>query len=214
MDRRKGIDLLIRAFAASGLGPEDRLYLLGPQEAEIRAMLEGEHAALVRAGRIISRDRFIPREDLAASLAAMDLVCTPYPRHVGSASIVIRAAAAGRPVLGCSFGWIAAMVPRFGLGWTCDVESIDEFGAAIRQRLDESDRWRPGRALQRFIEFHSPENFVRCWTEQIRGIRGLEQMGRPSPGNRCLRRQRERRWRQYHQPRPLGGIRTPVPGRR
>jgi glycosyltransferase involved in cell wall biosynthesis len=178
MDRRKGVDLLIRAFAAAGLGSADRLYLLGPHDPDIRAMLEGDHADLVRAGRIISRDRFIPPEDLAASLSAMDLVCTPYPRHIGSASIVIRAAAAGRPVLGCSFGWIAAMVPRFGLGWTCDVENIAEFGAAIRQRLDESDAWRPGPALERFVEFHSPDNFVRCWTAQIRSLLGVEETGR------------------------------------
>lgn len=180
MNRRKGADLLIRAFARAALQPEDRLYLLGQHEDEITALLQRECAELVREGRIVSQDRFIPPAEIAQMLCAMDLVCTPYPRHIGSASIALRAAAAGRPVLGGTYGWIASIVPRFGLGWTCDVEDVAAFAAAIPGALEASVRWRPGEAARRLVEFNSPENFRLCWTKGIR-----ERTGRgPAPGAR------------------------------
>src|SRR5205814_583513 len=65
IDVRKGMDLLIRAFAAAKLGPRDRLLLMGPQEAAIRALLAGEFQPLVRAGRILSVDRPMSSQELA-----------------------------------------------------------------------------------------------------------------------------------------------------
>lgn len=168
IDRRKGADLLIRAFARSVRAPSDRLLLVGPHEQFIRDMLAADHADLVRDGRILSVDRFLPPAQLATAICAMDLVATPYPRHLASASIVIRAAAAGRPVLGASFGWVGDLVPRLGLGWTCDVENPDAFAPALAAAIDQSQAWRLSPAAARFVQFHSPENFAACWTARVR----------------------------------------------
>ena len=104
-------------------------------------------------------DRFLDTADFAAAIGAMDVVATPYPRHIGSASIVIRAAAAGRPVLGGTFGWIGWAVTRFGLGRTVDVADPDAFAAALAQSLEESSHYRPSSAARRFVEFHTPDNY-------------------------------------------------------
>jgi glycosyltransferase involved in cell wall biosynthesis len=177
LDRRKGVDLLIRAYADArrrgALADTDRLLLVGRAEPEIAALLAGEAEPLVRSGHIRVIDRFLDTADFAAAIGAMDVVATPYPRHIGSASIVIRAAAAGRPVLGGTFGWIGWAVNRFALGQTVDVADPDAFAAALARSLEESSTYRPSSAARRFVEFHTPDNYRAHWTMGLRRRLGL-----------------------------------------
>jgi hypothetical protein len=171
MDRRKGIDRLIRAFLAARLGHPDRLLLAGEQEPAIREMLVDEAADAVREGRIIILERYISDEEFRLSVAAMDVVCTPYPPgagHSGSSSIVIHAAGQERPVLGSASGWIGDTIERFGLGRVCDVMDMVAFAAAISASFDASPDYRITEGGRRFVEFHRPENFAECFTRRLR----------------------------------------------
>lgn len=168
INAQKGIDQLLRAFAAARLSENDRLLLAGLQTAEVRAQLAGEFAPLVRSGRIVSLDRVLSAQDLTDAIAAMDVVCVPYPHHIGSASIVIRAAAAARPILASDFGWSGYIVPRFDLGRTVHVHDLPAFGGAISRALDESSGFRLTESGERFVEFHTPANFRAFWTAGLR----------------------------------------------
>ena len=172
MHRHKGVDRLIRAFAQAGLPATDRLLLAGPQEPPIRETL-GDVVSLVRDNRILSVDRTLSAQELADLIRVMDVVCVPYARHIGSASIVIRAAAAGRPVLASDFGWCGLVVPRFGLGWTVDAVDISALAASLAPALEGSARFHLSQAAQRFVEFHTPENFSAIWSTGLRRRLGL-----------------------------------------
>jgi len=179
MDRRKGIDRLIRAFLAARLGRTERLLLAGGQESAIRELLADEAADAVRERRIITLERYISDEEFRLSVAAMDVVCTPYPPdagHSGSSSIVIHAAGQERPVLGSASGWIGNTIQRFGLGQVCDVTDMVAFARAISASLDASPDYRISESGRRFVEFHRPENFVACFTRRLR-----ERLGLPDP---------------------------------
>lgn len=178
MDSRKGVDLLLTAFSRADLAATDRLLLVGPQDEAVRELLAGPFAGLLNARRVIAIDRFVPQADLVASVFAMDVVCTPYPAHIGSASIVIRAAAAGRPVLGSTFGWVGRTITMFGLGRTCQVRDPAALADNIRAGLDEAPRWRSAPVVDRFVRFHSPENFAKAWCVGLRRRLGLP----PEPG--------------------------------
>lgn len=180
LDRRKGVDLLIRAFAAARLAHTDRLLLVGPHEPHVAALLRTEYLSLVRAGRIYSIDRFVSQPDFEAAVLSANLICTPYPDHVGSASVVIRGAAAGKFVLGSDSGWIGATIKRFGLGQVCSVSTIPVFSNALVESLDLAKDFFVGEAGRRFVQFHSPENFVACWTAYVRYRRGMP----AAPGRR------------------------------
>ncbi|MEX2219331.1 MAG: hypothetical protein WD749_11320 [Phycisphaerales bacterium] len=173
MDARKGVDLLLAAFAGAGLRADDRLLLAGPHDAPIRALLAGPYAPLVRAGRVVSLDKFVSGDVFTGAIAAMDVVCTPYPAHIGSASIVIRAAAAERPVLGASRGWIGWAVRTMGLGWTTGVGDAAGLAGSIRTALEGAAGWRRPEIGARFVLFHSPENFARAWCVGLRRRLGL-----------------------------------------
>lgn len=177
IDARKGVDRLVRAYAdarrSGRLRPDDRLLLVGRHDPAIAALLAGDYADLVRAGHIQSVDRVVGEDEFVDAIGAMDVVATPYPRHIGSASIVLRAAAAGRPVLGGTFGWIGWAVTRFGLGRTVDVADPAAFAAALAQSLEASSVYRPPDAARRFVAFHTPDNYRAHWTSGLRRRLGL-----------------------------------------
>ena len=147
MDERKGIDRLLTAFANAPLEPDDRLLLVGQSSRAVRDLLRGSMADLVRAGRIIAIDRYVDNEEFSAAISALDVVCTPYPQHIGSASVVIRAAAAGRPVVSSTFGWVGMVVRRFDLGWSCDVSDSAALASTLVVGLERSRHFGPRKRL-------------------------------------------------------------------
>ena len=126
------------------------------------------------AGGVVSLDRYLTVDELNDTLSSLELVCTPYPRHIALASIVLRAAAARRPVLATDYGWCARIVPAFQLGWTCNVRDIDEFARAIPTRLEQAADWQRTPAAEQLIKFHAPQNFAATFTARLR-----ERLGQP-----------------------------------
>jgi glycosyltransferase involved in cell wall biosynthesis len=174
INERKGIDFLLAAFRKALLPASARLLLAGNHEPLIRELLKNDCAEFVRAGRIISIDRYLSVEELQYALGAMDLVCTPYMHQIAIASIALRAAAANRPVLAADDGWCGRMVPVFGMGWTSNPRNIDQFAAAIQTSLEAAPAWRRNDACDRLLRFHAPENFTATFTARLR-----ERLGRP-----------------------------------
>lgn len=168
LDTRKGIDLFVRTFAEHVRDPGVRLLLAGRLAPDIRALIHGPCADLVKSGRIVLIDRFVTKDELHLVLSAMDLVVTPYPAHVGLSNIALRAAAAGRPILASDFGWLGLIVPRFGLGSTCRVRDTDDFAHALARGLESAPSHATGPSAARLLEFHSHPNFIACWTARLR----------------------------------------------
>lgn len=179
IDQRKGVHLLLAAFrtALPRLRADDRMLLAGPQSEEIATLLVGEYRELCRAGRIITIPRHLSTKEMATALAALDLVCTPYPKHLNSASIVIQAAAVERPVVGAAHGWMERTIHRFRLGETCELNDPAVFAAALPAALEKASNYESTPAAKSFVRFHSPANFVAHWTARLRKQLGLP----PSP---------------------------------
>jgi glycosyltransferase involved in cell wall biosynthesis len=168
INERKGIDCLLAAFKKADLPASARLLLAGNHEPLIRDLLKNDYAELLRAGRIISIDRYLAVEELLYALGAMDFVCTPYMHQIAIASITLRAVAANRPVLAADDGWCGRMIPAFGMGWTSNPRNVDQFAAAIRTSLEAAPAWRRNEACDRLLHFHAPENFTAIFTQRLR----------------------------------------------
>lgn len=171
-DTRKGTDLLLRAFARAKLKSDDRLLLVGKLSSEIRRLIEDEMKAAVQDGRLIVIDQYVSHEQFCLGLNAADVICTPYPRHIGSSGIVVRAAAIGKPILASNYGWVGAVVSTFGLGSTCEVAKIEEFSHQIEASLKGSASYMPPEQARRFVRFHTLANFSAHITARIRARRG------------------------------------------
>jgi glycosyltransferase involved in cell wall biosynthesis len=168
LDTRKGVDLLIRSFASARLRANDRLLLMGNVDPQIQCMLDGEFATLVQEGRIVVIKGYVSQEAFHLGFSAADVLVAPYPRHIGSSGIVVRAASIGKPILGSNFGWIGAVIQDFGLGWICNVQDCVEFSKTIEHAMEHLQNYRPSESGAGFARYHTLENFKLHWTRQIR----------------------------------------------
>ena len=165
---RKGSALLVEAFARAKLAQSDRLLLAGPLGDSLATRLRNEFGHLVRAGRIVTVDRYLENDEVMQALAAMDVVCAPYIGHLGSSGIVLRAAQAERPVLTPRQGWFAEMVPRFHLGDTGDILDAAALASALERALEKAEGFRVSAASRRLMEYSSVANFANLWAARLR----------------------------------------------
>lgn len=111
--------------------------------------------------QVLLEDRFLDDEEIQPMVATSDLVLLPYPRHVGSSGVLVRAAAAGVPVLGSAYGVVGEHLRRHHLGLAVDAADPDALAAGLARLLDAPDAFPfdPEHA-RRFAEHHTAERFA------------------------------------------------------
>ncbi|MEM7625323.1 MAG: glycosyltransferase [Planctomycetota bacterium] len=179
----KGMDRLIHNFVAAAgdgrLRDTDRLLLAGPHSEEIVALLTSDDVKpWVASGRILSRDEFLSEAQMFAVAAASDLVVAGYPQHSGRSSIILWAAAAGRPVLAAARGCIGYVVHQENLGATADVNDPAAFTRAMVDALDAP--WTPADAerVRAYAHWHRIENYQHVGATLLRQLTDS-----PAPGD-------------------------------
>ncbi|MFQ5746584.1 MAG: glycosyltransferase [Gemmatimonadota bacterium] len=118
-------------------------------------------------------DRRLPARELAALLAASDVVLAPYRRFVGSSGVLHAAAGAGKPVITQDYGLLGESTRRHGLGLAVDTTDPEAIAAAMRACVERgpAEIGSPeGRA--RYAEGKTPERFAEAVFEGIRAGRG------------------------------------------
>lgn len=178
LGERKGVDRLIRAFAAASatLRPDDCLLLIGRVDDAVREAIR-QARGLEERGRIILREGVASDADLHRAMAAAHVVAAPYPRHTGSSGTVVRAAALERMVLSSDFGWLGMVTNRFKLGLTCDCRDDAAIARSLPIALEASESFRASPAARRFAQFHTQVNFEHHLARRLR-----ERLGRDAYG--------------------------------
>ena len=169
IDQRKGVHDLLAAARELGphCDPRVKILLAGKNAQESRDLLAADYGDLITSHRVIVLDRHLSQTELWAACIASDVVTTPYPKHQYSASILIRAASVGVPVLANAIGWMHDVTDRFGLGWVCDTRNPNEFAQKIRDITDGTHTHHFSDRSRAFVEFHSLSNFQSQITARI-----------------------------------------------
>jgi glycosyltransferase involved in cell wall biosynthesis len=124
LDERKGIGVVLDALQALPRQAQRELTLvlagpvIGSGRVELLARLREFDANSDVELRL--QDSFIPESDVQRLLAGCDLSLLTYQRPVGSSGVLIRAAAAGIPVLSTDYGVVGEQVRRHQMGITVD----------------------------------------------------------------------------------------------
>lgn len=174
IDRRKGAHILIDAFATAQWGPRDMLMMWGTASQEIREKLATLAQQPGMRDRLLVREGRIEPDDFYRAISAMDLLALPYTLVTHSSSIVIRAAAAGRPVVTTAGGWAEKVMERFSLGWTFEGPKADRLAAILPACLESAASWSSSANVQRFVDYNSRGNFVAHFTAGLRAELGKE----------------------------------------
>ena len=173
----KGTLDLLSAFDKihADLPTTDRVLLAGPFDEEVRNRLKSDFAHLVQSKRVVCIDKRLYGEDIDLAFPAMDIFCAAHRGQPGSSSTLIRAAAAQVPVIARNRFWTSRIVPLVHLGWTADTWDKGRFASQLKDCLGQVDQYQPTVATNRFVKFHSVENFQATWTSSLRKRMGLPQ---------------------------------------
>jgi glycosyltransferase involved in cell wall biosynthesis len=139
LDPRKGVLELLEAFRAlpDDLARRACLVMAGETTAIHHEMTEAMAALRRRdALQVVHLDTFVSDEEMHSLFRAAALVLVPYQRHVGSSGVVVRAAAAGVPVLGPDYGMLGTLIRDRRLGLSVDTTQPAEIARGLARFLD------------------------------------------------------------------------------
>ena len=141
LDPRKGVRELLAALAQlpEPLARRVGLVMAGESVA-VQSDIAMALAGLRRRGAVqtVHLDAFVPDAEMHRLFGAASLVVLPYQRHVGSSGVLVRAAAAGVPVLGQDYGMMGALIREHGLGLAVDTTSPAAIADGLVRFLDPS----------------------------------------------------------------------------
>ena len=90
-----------------------------PNQADA-AELEKQLIELQKVMRVIHISKYVSESRMSALFQACDLILAPYQHHVGSSGVLIRAARAGKPVVGSNYGLVGSNIRDHKLGLAID----------------------------------------------------------------------------------------------
>lgn len=169
LDHTKGIDALLDASAWREFPEEVSLLLAGPQNDEVRELLDGVQAGKLReSGRLHEHDRFLHGDDEHGVFKAADLVWIGYREQYVASAVSLQAAMAGLPVVACEEGFIGRMTKDYGLGIVVDISDVRAVARAISKLVRNRElAYKLGKNGKRFSVRHSVENFRRMLGEEV-----------------------------------------------
>jgi glycosyltransferase involved in cell wall biosynthesis len=165
LSRRKGTFQMLEAVAQMDPTEAGRIALVmaGPIADSDRESLQIMAGRIQQTGsaQLVVEDRFIPDREIQEFFAACDVVVAPYQRHIGMSAVLVRAARAGKPVLGPDRGLLGDLIRRERLGICVDATNPGEIAGALRRFLSHP----PGRFLDQtaaaaLADFNRVENFT------------------------------------------------------
>lgn len=170
--RRKGIFEVLDAIELLSSNDQERLCLAiaGKVTSEDQSVLVDRLDSLERHSGVqfIKELRFISDVEMSDLFTSSDLVLLPYLQHAGSSGVLIRAAVAGKPVLGSHEGLIGQYIRDYGLGLRVTSSHPSEIATGILKFLNSPEDF-PFDAdrVQDFATQHSAEGFSKTIFDQI-----------------------------------------------
>lgn len=159
-DHRKGVPQSIEAIASLGKPPIARLLIAGPHSESVRQLMaEPRYQKLVDDKTIVSIDRFLSQEEMRLTASACDVVLAPYHNHSGRSSIILWAAAAGKPVIAADYGCVRHVVTTNNLGITCDVANVKEFARVMNASINNVWTDQDAARVRQYAQWHRAENY-------------------------------------------------------
>jgi glycosyltransferase involved in cell wall biosynthesis len=164
LDERKGLFTLVEALKR--LTPDQQrqwcLLLAGPVEAGIAPALTTSLDSLTQqtAVQLVRQHTFVSEAAIQPYFTLSDLIVTLYQRHIGMSAVLVRAAAAGKPVLSSDYGLMGQLVKTRQLGVAVDAESPAAIADALNTFGQATWPAEPD-AMQHFAEQNQASQYAR-----------------------------------------------------
>ena len=139
IDERKGIYEILEALSSLSEDSLKKLCFLivgklGNTDKQV-VLTRIKQLESSRPLQIILKDTFISEEEVPRYFQLSDFVLAAYKQHVGMSGILVRAAAAGKPIICSDYGLMGEITRQFKLGLLVDSKSPQEIAKAIEMYL-------------------------------------------------------------------------------
>jgi glycosyltransferase involved in cell wall biosynthesis len=172
LSQRKGIYELLEAVKSLSPKLNQKLCLLmvGPIDEQLKIELNQMISDISQSHpiQIICRYNFISDQQIEPYFKIADTILAPYQRHVGMSAILVRAAAANKPVLSSDYGLMGEVTRAFGLGLVVDSEAPEEIAYGLTRYLTEpATNLCNYHQMKQFAEQNKAERFAEVVFENI-----------------------------------------------
>ena len=168
LDDRKGIEAFLKALNLVGPAQQRQIcfLLVGPIKADYQSLIDQTIAAVSTNVQIISVFNEIKGKAIQIYFELSDYVLTLYQRHVGMASVIIRAAISQKPLLSSDYGYMGHLVQTRQLGAVTDSTSPPAIGQLLEQVLADGLSYSKVN-LQQLASQNSGESFAKTIFEHL-----------------------------------------------
>lgn len=174
VDARMALPELVTAFRAASSEVTDRLLIAGKLYPPYRRYVSDTCEDLIRSGRMIALDRYLSSDEMNAANNAIDVAAiTYYPAEQLSGKL-LQAIVTRRPVIANRCGYTAKIIADFNVGWACDVLDQNSFRETVGIALANADGFATSEKIDRFIDYHDPENYSRSVLASVYAKLGIE----------------------------------------
>ena len=165
LTERKGVPALLDALPLlpDAVARQACVVLAGATVPSLRERLRQavEQMRQTTGVQVILCGERIPDDEMPDLIGAADVMLLPYQRHLGSSGVLVRAAAAQKPVLGDAFGLLGAHIRRHHLGVTVDAtRPVDLAHGLHRCIVDPIEALFDADAAEAFAAHHTAEHFA------------------------------------------------------
>ncbi|MEM1366886.1 MAG: glycosyltransferase [Cyanobacteria bacterium P01_H01_bin.15] len=141
LSRRKGIMKLLESLRYLPSVQQQQITLLLIGQPESPVFTEALHLYTQTLQQrtflqIVSRFEFIPEPAVDIYFQISDIILATYPRHVGMSGILLKAAAAEKPLLGSNFGLMGRLIESYELGVTVNAQEPHEIAKGLSHCLN------------------------------------------------------------------------------
>jgi len=172
---RKGIYQLLDAVQM--LSPDHCqklcLLLIGPIELQEKELIQTRIREISQSlpVQIICRHDFVTDQEIQPYFQIADVILAPYQRHIGMSAILVRAAAAQKPVLSSDFGLMGEITRRYELGLTVDSTVPSEIAKGFtRFLIESSENYCNQEKMKQFAEQNDAKQFAKTIFKQLQII--------------------------------------------
>ena len=170
LDSRKGISDVMQAIGSISREKTQKgcLLIVGPWEENERALFELQLPKIRQNTdfQIIINDTFVKDEDIQQYFKVTDYALALYHQHFGMSAIMVRAAAAQKPLIASNFGLMGRIVSENELGITID----NDLKEKIEMLLENENFIGNKNKMEAFAALNQAENYAKVILEHFKTV--------------------------------------------
>lgn len=171
MDERKAIPEILSAFDAADFDDEVTMVLAGQLATQYAELIETTYQHLISTGKLILINRYLSQGEVQMAYSAMDIIALLQYKRANLSANLLKAMVYDKPLIADDFGYTGMMLKRFSLGYPCDVQNNDSVKAALKNAVDNVDKFKVSSHSNKLKTFHRVDNFANMIISALSGCK-------------------------------------------